>query len=135
MVGFFVAPVGRPIGAIFLEVCMANVFTFETLGEYDTEERWLRIFPREAFIRLVIGGGTSIIMMMLGHYLIAVITIIVVGIWTFLSVSEHDASDYAHGGGRKRDVLLSHKRYRKKHRDTFVLFHKDIFPCEREEGK
>lgn len=107
---------------------------FETLGEYDTEERWLSIFPRDSFIRMVVGGGVSIIMLMMGRYLTAVATIAVFGIWTVLSVWEHDPTDYAHGGGRKKDVLLSHKRYRKKRRDLFILFQYDYFSTEREEG-
>ena len=135
MIGFLIVPIGKPVGTIFLEVCMAGSFTHETLGEYDTEERWLSIFPRDAFIRMVVGGGIGIMMFMLGNYLIAVAAVVVVGIWTILSVREHDPSDYAHGGGRKKDVLLLHKRYRKKHRDVYILFHDDIFLNEREEGK
>ena len=114
---------------------MAKGFDFETLGEYDTEERWLGIFPRDAFVRIVVGGGVAIMMLMMGHYLIAVALVIIIAIWTVLSVWEHDASDYAHGGGRKKDVLLKHKKYRKKNRYVYILFHDSIFINDNEGEK
>ena len=106
---------------------MSNPFVHDVLGEYKSEERWLKIFPRNVAFKLLIYEGIAFFMGVKigvnnGFFMILAIGIGIYGlVWALLSVIEKNPQQYQKGGGITYTSIFKRKRQHKKERAIYVL--------------
>ena len=106
---------------------MTNQFKHNVLGEYKSEERWLKILPREAALKLLAYEGIAFMMgIKLGTknwcFMVLAVCIGIFGlVWTFLSIKEKDPADYQKGGGIIYTSIFKRRLRHKKEHALYAL--------------
>lgn len=106
---------------------MSNPFTHNVLGEYKSEERWLKILPRKEAFKLLVYEGVAFFLgvkvgLTNGFVMFIAICIGLFGlVMTFLSVKEKSLLDYQKGGGSYYALIIKRKRKHKKERAVYAL--------------
>ena len=106
---------------------MTNTFTHFVFGEYESEERWLKILPRPQALKLLAYEGVAFMMgLKLGvsnaFFMVLAVAISLFGfIITFLSIKEKDPLDYQKGGGSTYLLVIKRKIKHKKERAVYAL--------------
>lgn len=106
---------------------MSNPFSHDVLGEYKSEERWLKVLPRKEALKLLGYEGTAFVVgLNLGaenwFFMIIAVVIGLYGVvMTFLSIKEKDPRDYQTGGGSPYAMIIKRKRRHKKERAQYAL--------------
>ena len=106
---------------------MSNPFTHDVLGEYKSEERWLKVLPRKEALKLLGYEGTAFMVgLKLGagntFFLILGVAIGLYGaVMTFLSIKMKNPQEYQSGGGSTLAMIIKRKRWHKKERAQYAL--------------
>lgn len=106
---------------------MSNPFTHNVLGEYKSEERWLKILPRKEALKLLGYEGVAFgigvkLGLTNGFFMFLAVLIGIYGlVMTFLAVKEKSLLDYQKGGGSPYALIIKRKRKHKKERFIYAL--------------
>lgn len=106
---------------------MSNLFVHDVLGEYKSEERWLKIFPRNVALKLLLHEGVAFMVgLKIGLYngfimFFAVCLGIYGLVWALLSVIEKNTQQYQKGGGILYSSIVKRKWQHRKERAVYVL--------------
>ena len=106
---------------------MSSPFTHNVLGEYRSEERWLKILPRKEALRLLVYEGVAFAIgvklgLSNGFFMFLAVAIGLFGlVMTFLAVKEKSLLDYQKGGGSSYALIIKRKRKHKKEKCVYAL--------------
>ncbi len=101
-------------------------FEHKLLTDMQSDERWLKYFPRKVFLSAAVKIFVAILMIYFFGFspatlIIAVILVLWTVIWAFLSIIEKSPKKYLKGGGMKLADLFFKKRHFKKNAACYVL--------------
>ncbi len=117
-----------------------SYFDHKLLADMSSEERWLKYFPRDVFIRMVIKLAIIILVFRLGglHTASIIINSLLL-LWaivsTILSLLEKDPKKYLSGGGSTLSDLIKKKRYFRSHKATYALGMSQLTDSKEVSGK